>query len=1391
MESIGAFIPIDRRLALSRGEDLPERQAGAVLFADIAGFTPLTEGLARELGPQRGPEDLTRLLNQVYSSLVDAVHRYRGSVVGFGGDAITCWFAGDDGQRAVTCAREIHAAMQPFALVETPAGTRFDLAIKVAIAGGTVRRFVVGDPELRKLDVVVGRVLDRMAEAEHLAERGETVVAAEVASTLGDRLVIGEWRTSQATGDRFAVVRDVATPALPDPWPVLADDAVDETEARRWLWPAVYDRLTRLQGQFLAELRPAVALFLRFGGIDNDDDPAAGSKLDAYVRAVEAVVDRYGGTLLELSFGDKGSHVYAGFGAPVAFVDDAPRAVAAALDLLALSRDWPGIGDVQIGLARGPMRTGAYGSASRATYSVMGDRTNLAARLMVAAGPNGICCDEAVHERASGHWQFEALPAIQVKGKSGWIEVFRPTGEAAPERWQVPGRRGELVGRREELGRLDAALDALAAGGSAMVWVQGEAGIGKSRLAHELMAHATARGWSYLLGAGQSIEQQTPWRAWRDIVSSYFEIEGIADPAGRQHRIERRVEDADPDLLPRLPLLGDILGLDFPETDLTRGLDPALRLESAIELVLTLLRDRAREQPLVLLLDDAHWLDSVSWDMVLHTARGLRAAGVPFLLAIITRPPDPLSLADRQRSALTELGGMALIALDTLAPDEVVALVEARLGLPAGGLPPEVAELVRARSGGNPFYAEELVYALRDRGVIAITADPDRADLPVDRRNRCGVVVDLAEAGRSLPDNIHGLILARIDQMPPERQLLLKVAAVIGRTFTFTPLQHAVSRYVQAVADVLKEHLRRLEAYDLAALEVTEPDLTYVFKHIVTVETAYQTLLFAQRREIHGVVAEWYETTFGAGDAAEANATEASSAAATEASATLAPYYPLLAYHFRQAERIDRERRYAMLTGEHAAAQYANAEALEYLGRALEIADTGDASGRYRLLAARESVLDRLGERTAQAADLWAMAELSARLNRPRWQAEVALRQSNYALVNSDYNAAAESAALCVALAQDAGDLAVATRGLITWGKLEWQRGNFRDARARLDEALALTEATGSRADAAECLLNLGVTERHQLNLDAARRYFESALAIQRALGNRQGEAGCLSTLGAIAGELGEYTLARRYGEQAMAICRLIGYRRGMTIIEGNLASDFTDLGDYDTASQYLENALTLCRELGDRWGEAVCLDTLGLVRHRQGDLRAASDDLDQALAIQRAIDDQHGAGYTLTHLGHLYADAGELPAAIAAHTEALSIREGLDQAALMLDNRAGLAEVALRQRDLAAARDLAESVQAAIAEEGSDGVEFPVLVDWICYQIFRATAAANDRPGDAAIAAAALGRAHGVLQARAEGIQDAELRELYLRNVWFNRVVVEAWAAGAAGAAGAAPAGP
>ncbi len=449
MDDLSRYISYDRRRALLNGEDVPTQTRGAALFADISGFTALTSMLLKTLGPKRGPEALTRHLNQIYDSLIRSVHRYGGSVVNFSGDGIICWFDEQQGDavttgRAVACALVMQAHMKKICLLQPLTNQKIDVKIKIAIAAGSVRRFQVGDPTIQYIDVLAGKTIDRMAAAEQLAQAGEIVVSAEVIAQLGKAVKVGAWRVvpDATTGitQHFATIEqlcpDISAPDIqkidvpPPPAHISSSphntEAAIENRLRLWLLKPVYERFAPGGDRFVAETCTAVPLFLKFTGIDYEDDEAADQKLDAYIRLVQNVLAHHEGHLVQVTIGDKGSYLYAVFGVPATGdTNDANQALAAALALRSLSTKLDFIEAVKIGLSRGRLRVGAYGGTTRRTYGVLGKAANTAAWLMSQAHPNQIVTTAPFIEAiASDDYTIRPLGAVPCKGQRELLPIF-------------------------------------------------------------------------------------------------------------------------------------------------------------------------------------------------------------------------------------------------------------------------------------------------------------------------------------------------------------------------------------------------------------------------------------------------------------------------------------------------------------------------------------------------------------------------------------------------------------------------------------------------------------------------------------------------------------------------------------------------------------------------------------------------------------------------------------------------------------------------------------------------------------------------------------------------------------------------------------------------------
>ena len=1191
MESLAAYIPTDRRYALARGVDLPDHATGAALFADISGFTPLTEAIVQALGPQRGAEELTRWLNQIYDALVTEIENYRGSVISFSGDAVTCWFDEANGDlpaalRATASALAIQRAMQQFTQVELPGAGDVSLAIKVVVTVGAARRFLIGDPTIQLVDALAGETLYRLAEGEHLAQRGEVLLDQPAVTALGEQIEISEWREDLASGERFAIVTGLKTTVEPDPWAGLETDVLNNDRVQPWLLPPVYERLMSGMGEFLTELRPTVALFARFSGIDYDGDPEAQSKLNAYIQSVQRILARYDSYMLQLTIGDKGSNFYVTFGAPLAHEDDAIRATAAALELRDLQMEY--ITDVQIGVSQGLTRVGACGGVYRRTYSAIGDAINMAARLMQNALPGQVLVNQNVRKATAEAFTWEELPPLFVKGKSEALTVSRLLERQDRQgiRLHEPKYALPMVGRASELALIRQKLNTALSGHGQIIGITAEAGMGKSRLMAEVIRLARRRDVLGYGGECQSYGTSTSYLVWQNIWRGFFNLDPEESGAEQIESLRRQLSEINPVLLPRLPLLGAVLNLEIPDNELTRSFDAKLRKESLESLLVDCLRRRAQSTPLLLVLEDCHWLDPLSHDLLEVIGRAI--VDIPVLIALAYRPPQlERVLAPR----VIQLFHFTELSLRDLPAEEIEQLVSFKLGQIYGEqikLPQALIEKISRQAEGNPFYVEELLNYLHDRNI-----DPQQPE---------------ALEQVDLPDSLYSLILSRIDQLTENQKTLLKVASVIGRLFRAAMLWGVYNHFGDQ--ERVRHDLDTLSALELTPMDTPEPELAYLFKHILTQQVAYETLSFATRARLHDQIGQYIENTYR--DALER-------------------YTDLLAYHFERSDNQQKKREYLLKAAEAAQADYANTAAITYYQRVLHLLPEDQRVGGLLKLG---QVFELVGE-WENAEEIYREAErLASQIGDAQGDAQIQRALGWLLRKRGEYSAAEERLLRAREGHQGLGDSAGVSTILSDIGEIYRLQGKYVEARAYYDESLSLAESISEprlrQKARAHALKGAGTVATWQGDYATARQLNEESLAIRRALGDTPGVATLLNNLGIIARFQRDLVGARQMNEESLALFREMGDRWAVGQLLNNQACVASDQGDYAEARKLLQESLLIRRQLGDRAGLALSLNTLADVVLDEGEFADARPLLDESLGISRDLGDQTAIAYLI-----------------------------------------------------------------------------------------------------------------------------------------------------------------
>lgn len=824
-----AFVPMDRRHAIHNKTPLPEQQYGAAMLADIAGFSALSDLLREIHDSKRAAEELTLYLNRVFTSWIGQIHNHGGSVISFSGDAVTCWFAEDNGSSATNCALSLLPAISSIL-----PGKKDDqikpLKVKVAVVVGTSHRYLVGDPAERCIEMLAGEIPHRLGQILDAANAGEVLISEEIQKTCGHQLTTA---AAKSLKDEKAFPVTSITGVSPQPWPDLPQ--IPAEQSRAWVLPRVTERLAAAGDEFLAEIRPLTVMFIRV--IDTGDEQAAdyGLIVDEYIRWIQKTIARYEGELLELSGGDKGNYFYLTFGATVAHADDPQRAVAAALEL----RNPPDslkIGHkIKIGISHGEMCVGAYGSKSRRCFGVQGHEANIGAHLMSLAEVNCILTTKRVAESCSSHFTFLPAGQFSVKG----IEISVHKAQAKIHTPIKSTAQFPMVGRQEEWIHCVKALDRLANNQGGTVLVEAQAGYGKSRLLNEVIEEVSERGLRVLNGSADPIEQNAPMHAWRQILRQLLGISDHASGPDAHNIAISAINDLSLDM-ELLPLLNLPLLINAPETRTTEPLAGKQRKDSTVKYVIDILHGfNSNSSPMVLVFEDAQWMDPLS----LAVCHQLNQNNSNILIIISTREiKSGTTLIEIRDNANT-----AHIQLESLKTAATRELVSRKLGV--SDISDKLAEFIFRKTDGHPLFSEELTYALRDANLI--TLSDGKFDI-LPRVDNLDTI--------TFTDTLQNAVTSRLDRLDSQHQFILKIASVIGRQFLHTTLHDTWTK--GAGGGDMQSILRNLEQLNITPLAQSLPVPMYMFRHTLTRDVVYDQMLLSQRGRLHRLVAEWFEVFY-------------------------------------------------------------------------------------------------------------------------------------------------------------------------------------------------------------------------------------------------------------------------------------------------------------------------------------------------------------------------------------------------------------------------------------------------------------------------------------------------------------------------------------------------
>jgi class 3 adenylate cyclase/tetratricopeptide (TPR) repeat protein len=559
----------------------------------------------------------------------------------------------------------------------------------------------------------------------------------------------------------------------------------------------------------------------------NRDPEEARKLLDPVLELMMEAVHRYEGTVNQVM----GDGIMALFGAPLAHEDHAVRACYAALRMQEsvkkyaeeVRRSHAAVVKIRVGLNSGEVVVRAIGSDLHMDYTAVGQTTHLAARMEQIADPGAIVITPETLALAEGYVEVKSLGPVPVKGLADAVEVYEVTGVGPTRtRLQAAARRGltRFVGRDAELEQLRRAQQLASTGHGQVAAIVGEAGVGKSRLVFEFTHSHRLQGWLVLEAASVSYGKATSYLPVIDLLKGYFKIQDQDDLRVVQEKVIGKLLTLDEALKPMLPALLALLGVPVDDAAWP-ALDPVQRRQRTINAVKRVWLRESQVQPLLIIFEDLHWIDAETEDVLESLVESLPTARQ--LMLVNYRPEYQHGWGSK--TYYTQL------RLDALPQDSAAQLLHALVGDDPALEP--LRQLLIARTGGNPFFLEESVRTLLETNGLVGERGAYRLAQPID--------------AVQVPVSVQAVLAARIDRLPPEEKRLLQAAAVVGKDVPFILLE--------AIADVRDDSLRSglalLQAAEFLYETTLFPGLEYTFKHVLTHDVAYSSLLYEQRRALH------------------------------------------------------------------------------------------------------------------------------------------------------------------------------------------------------------------------------------------------------------------------------------------------------------------------------------------------------------------------------------------------------------------------------------------------------------------------------------------------------------------------------------------------------------
>ena len=1283
----------------------------ASLFVDIAGFTPLTETLAQF--HRDGAETLTSILNHTFGPHVHEVSSRGGIIPLFAGDAFVAIFPIDESNpnkqsalldaadQAVQAAIAIQDTFRKSGVIETKYGN-FEIGVKIGLATGNVQWGIPGKAPNYAF-YFRGSAVDNCTAAQEQAQVGEIVADNRFVDLLSSKI-----STKHLENPNYSYVLD----AINKTPPLNQDFSGSNTED---LKPFIPQSILDMQTN--AEFREVAPVFISL------DAPSDIQQFHSFTDKVIQLANQYGGYFSQIEFGDKGGIFVVLFGAPVAYENQVERA---AEFLHAMQRQnfdvkW------RAGVTFGVVWAGIRGAPERCEYGTVGDMVNLASRLAMKADWGKIWVNESVNTRLTQKYWLGALGEFPVKGKQKHVQIYQLFHKK--EVSQDAYYNGDFIGRSDELDQLIEWTTPIFNGRfGGILYVHGETGTGKSRLVHEYRRRLMGKYYPSTFYCPTEEIMRSSLNPFKSFLRTYFRQSAERNKEENQYNFDtvydyflQQIPTNHPDaseikqeLIRTRSILAAMVDI-YWEDSLYETLEPRLRFENSLSAFKNFVKAASLSRPVILHIENGQWLDPDSNRMLSTLTRNIDQ--YPIIIVCVNRYLDDGNKVEFEIDANIQQQHLEIGALDLQSIHQmVVQILE-------GDVTKTAVSFLAQKSEGNPFYLEQLILDLYERGLFF--------------KNRNGIFDLRSVAEQDIPSNINTLLLSRLDRLANEVKHVVRTATVLGQEFEYRVLSHMLEDDPQL--------FNKVQVAEEKQVWVEQQSLHYLFQSTLLRDAAYSMQLRGRLRELHKRAAEGIQTLF---------------------TNDLSPYFSDLAYHYDSADLSNEAVFWYEKAGKNAAERFANNEAINHFTRAVTLAKKDDDHVIYNLLIQREKIYALTGNTEKQLADLEQLHTIADTLQDNRKIIEISLLQALYSEAIGDFETAVYRARNTTFIAHEQGDKEHEINSRLCWGRALLRQAKYEAAQEQFQ--LILKQAHESQQKSiADSMRNLGVINVDLGNLETAQEYYLNALKIYQNLNDKSGTTVTLNNLGVLNWNQDNYQESRKYYQEALTLYRQMGYRKGEGMVLGNLGNLLMSYGDYANALAYNQSALFIQQETGVKLGQCYASLNLGLTYMFQDSAKEAQHYSEQALKIATDMGGIRFQGYSWTTMGQVLLYQNKLDEAEKAYRSALQVWHDMEQSNLAIEARSGIAAVSLKAGNIAEAKSQIDVIMRYL-EEGNKltGTESPSQIYVTAYEVL--TAVSDPRANKILITA------YKKLQENASRIHDKETRRAFLNNIQINQQIIQ-----------------